>query len=201
MSLTTAALEVLVAKGLSAEDILEVARALEVRKDPTAAARQQRKRDKDRAERDASRVTSRVTPPNDIYSNPPELTPDETIVSSTPKSTRSRKSTGMHPLPDGWEPVLTPAAQQIVDGWPPGWLEARVTEFRDHATDKGRKSKDWQAAFRTWITKADEWQRQRGQHGNDRQSSANGNRGRDGFLNACFAAEDAQTTHLFAGNG
>lgn len=62
-----------------------------------------------------------------------------------------------HRLPDDWEPVLTPASQRIVDGWPPGKFERELTAFRDHAADKGRTSKDWQAAFRTWITKADQW--------------------------------------------
>ncbi len=62
-----------------------------------------------------------------------------------------------HRLPDGWEPVLTEAAQRKVDGWPPGMLEDQLAAFRDHAADKGRTSKDWQAAFRTWITNADRW--------------------------------------------
>ncbi len=164
MSLNAAALRIMAAKGLSALDIAEIAEAMEVRRDPTAAVRQQRKRDKDRAERDASRRDVTRDPPNDNISNPPELSPDETIVSSSPKSASKRKSTAGDALPADWQPILTDAAQRIVDGWPPGWLEARIAEFRDHATDKGRKSKDWQAAFRTWITKADEWQRQREQH-------------------------------------
>ena len=203
MSLTAAALEVLVSKGLSAQDILDVARALEVRRDPTAAERQQRKRERDKAERDASRVTSRVTPPNDIYSNPPVIPQDETIVSSIPKPGRTRKAAaGMAPLPDDWEPVLTAAAQEIVDRWPPGWLEARVAEFRDHATDKGRKSKDWQAAFRTWITKADNWQTQENRNGNHRQGSSQRDRGRvDGFTAALRKVANRETDYPFAGNG
>ena len=56
-----------------------------------------------------------------------------------------------HPLPDDWQPVLTPEAQRVVDGWPPGLFASQLAAFRDHAADKGRLSKDWQAAFRTWI--------------------------------------------------
>ncbi len=59
------------------------------------------------------------------------------------------------PLPDGWEPVLTPAAQQIVDGWPPGMLDRERMAFEAHAATNDRVTKDWQAAFRTWIAKAD----------------------------------------------
>lgn len=62
-----------------------------------------------------------------------------------------------HKMPADWAPVLTPASQRIVDGWPPGMFENQLTAFRDHAADKGRISKDWQAAFRTWLTKADQW--------------------------------------------
>jgi hypothetical protein len=58
-------------------------------------------------------------------------------------------------LPDGWEPVLTPAAQQIVDGWPPGMLDRARMAFEAHAASNDRVTKDWQAAFRTWIAKAD----------------------------------------------
>jgi hypothetical protein len=72
MTLTTAALAVLVSKGLSAADILEVAHALDVRKDPTAAERMRRHRAKKASEGVTRNVTVPVThePPNDIYSNP-----------------------------------------------------------------------------------------------------------------------------------
>lgn len=188
MSLNTAQLEYLASKGMSLSDAIELSRLGDIRKDPTAAARQQRKREKDRAARDVSRRDVTRDPPNDIISNPPELSPDETIVSSSPKSASKRKPAAGEALPDDWQPVLTAAAQRIVDGWPPGWLDARIAEFRDHATDKGRKSKDWQAAFRTWITKADEWQRQRGQHGNDRPSRNYRHGAGDGFTEALQVA-------------
>lgn len=85
-------------------------------------------------------------------------------------------------LPDDWEPVLTPASQRKVDGWPPGKLESELEAFRNHASDKGRTSKDWQAAFRTWIGKADEWHRQRKSAGGNGVASALDKRiGSDGF--------------------
>ncbi len=81
MSLNAATIEILLSKGLSGDDLLEVARAMEKRTDPTAAERQRRCR--------ASRVTSRrdfpldkeipPTPPKEI--NPPisPITSDEVI--------------------------------------------------------------------------------------------------------------------------
>ena len=44
-----------------------------------------------------------------------------------------------------------------IEPWQPGRLERAVNAFRDHAADKGRKSRDWQAAFRKWIENDDKW--------------------------------------------
>lgn len=75
-----------------------------------------------------------------------------------PKRTpKAKRQVGVdHPMPDGWEPALTARAQNIVDGWPPGMRDRELSKFRNHAADKGRLSKDWQAAFRTWIDNAEE---------------------------------------------
>lgn len=84
MKLTTEALEVLVAKGLSAADILDVARALDVRRDPTAAERMRRHRAKKVGNGVTRNVTQDVTPapPNEYISNPPE--PSEASASLPP---------------------------------------------------------------------------------------------------------------------
>src|SRR5690606_23891700 len=92
---------------------------------------------------------------------------EETDVSSLDAPARRAPKRAVK-LPTDWEPVLTPAAQRIVDGWPPGKLDAELQRFRDHAADKGRVSKDWQAAFRTWLTKADEWMIRDGRSGQPR---------------------------------
>lgn len=67
MSLNAATIEILIAKGLSASDILDVARASEVKADRTNAERQARHRAK---RRNAVTVTAVTPSPNDIYSNP-----------------------------------------------------------------------------------------------------------------------------------
>ena len=175
MSIDPAIFRAMVENGATPEMLLAVVEAAAAvdeqrkeRKRAGNAARQKRFRERHAGDDNDSNALQPVTerdPPNDNISNPPVIPQDETIVSSTPKPVRGRKSAGMVPLPDGWEPVLTDAAQEIVNRWPPGWLAARVAEFRDHATDKGRRSKDWQAAFRTWITKADTWQTQENRNG------------------------------------
>jgi len=65
-------------------------------------------------------------------------------------------------LPKDWEPDLTPAAAAIVAAWPAGMLATEIEKFRDHAAAKGRRQVDWQAAFRVWITNANEWRNRDG---------------------------------------
>jgi len=90
-------------------------------------------------------------PPPDTVSAKPSLNHQEPPID---KTTRAKPA---HSLPSGWQPILTPAAQRTVDGWPPGRFEQELAAFTDHAADKGRTSKDWQAAFRTWINNATKW--------------------------------------------
>lgn len=63
MSLNAATIELLIAKGLTATDLLDVARALEKKRDNTNAERQARYRAK---RKDNGRYSNGVTPPNDI---------------------------------------------------------------------------------------------------------------------------------------
>lgn len=77
MSLNAATIEILIAKGLSASDILDVARASECKADRTNAERQARHR-----ARKSNAVTVTPAAPNDIYSNPEN--PSEAKASPSP---------------------------------------------------------------------------------------------------------------------
>lgn len=70
MSLTAAAIRLLAEKGLSALEIAEVAEAMQPTRSPNAE-RQARYRENKKAKTAKRNVTRNVTPPNDIYSNPP----------------------------------------------------------------------------------------------------------------------------------
>lgn len=83
-------------------------------------------------------------------------------------------------LPPDFEPALTDNAQAIVARWPKGMFDRELGKFRDHHTAKGTIYKDWQAAFRTWITNADEWSAGNG----NRAGNRNGGSG-NGLLDAC----------------
>ena len=101
-----------------------------------------------------SRVTNETVPPPQCRPTPATVAPKPSLNHQEPSN---NKDTRARALPADWFPVLTPASQRIVDSWPPGMLEAELEKFRDHASDKGRTSKDWQAAFRTWIKNANSW--------------------------------------------
>lgn len=81
MSLNAATIAVLVGKGMSADDILEIAIASEAKADPTNAARQARFRAKRKAESNAVTVTEdRVSNDRDILTFPdsPQVVSNET---------------------------------------------------------------------------------------------------------------------------
>jgi hypothetical protein len=82
VSLNAATIEILIAKGLSAADLLEVARATEVKADPTNAARQARHR----AKRRSNAVTVTEAPLNEDTSKP--RNPNGTEVPSSPLADR-----------------------------------------------------------------------------------------------------------------
>jgi hypothetical protein len=202
MSLPAAALRLMAEKGLSAIDIAEIAEAIELSASaPTVDAQAERRRAADRERKRNLRNVCGMSAdaPNDIYSNPDIISPNDDKSSLPPRPKSRRKSADGECLPDDWLPSLTPTAQKIVDGWPPGWLDVRLAEFRDHASDKGRKSKDWQAAFRKWLTNANEWGRQR--NGNDRKNGAQAHRGGDGFMHALREAAGGQAPYPDADYG
>lgn len=150
MTLTAAAIRLLAEKGLSALDIADVAEAMQPERSANAE-RQKRYRDNKR------NVTRNVTPPNDIYSNPPELNPIEPNGSIAPRG-RKTKSTR---LAIDWMPEpLTGETAQIVAAWQSGRMERELAKFKDYyAGASGRKGlkNDWQAAWRNWLRNSDEW--------------------------------------------
>jgi len=68
MSLNAAALRIMQEKGLTLDDVVQIAAAMEVRKDNTAADRKRRQRERDKSRRDVTRDT----PLDEYISNPPE---------------------------------------------------------------------------------------------------------------------------------
>lgn len=92
--------------------------------------------------------TPPLSPPNDIYSNPPH----------TPPLQKSGARKGSR-LSDDWQPKPLPAdLAAAVAKWPDGEVAKHLAMFRDWAASapgsKGVKS-DWDAAWRNWLRRVD----------------------------------------------
>lgn len=90
----------------------------------------------------------------------------DTPAKSAPHPRKSRTQTTIEPsrtvnntitahaLPDDWRPTqfgLKTKSREIVDGWPPGEVDAQFEHFAAHHRAKGSKFKDWQDAWSTWV--------------------------------------------------
>jgi hypothetical protein len=94
-------------------------------------------------------------PPNEYISNPPE----KKKTPSSPKGDGSpcHKTN----LPAGWRtPALSlgSKSQRIVDGWPPGKLELERDKFCEHYTSRATRRADWDASWRSWVLKSEEFE-------------------------------------------
>lgn len=91
----------------------------------------------------------------------------DTIRTSKPKKDKPSLAKRAHKtrLPADFEPILTPATDEVVRAWPPGMLERELAQFKDRNTANGQTYDDWQAAFRTWIRNADKWRHNGGRSG------------------------------------
>lgn len=60
-------------------------------------------------------------------------------------------------LPDGWEPSRE-TVEKMHARYPDVDLRAEHEKFTNHHRGKGSRMVDWNAAWRNWIIRADEWQ-------------------------------------------
>lgn len=221
MSLTVEQMLFLAGKGLSIADVIDFAKLNEKPARSANAERQARFRQR---QREGDSVTSNVT--NNVTDNVTDVTipslspsPNENISNphphTHPEITRAHEDENSHVLvwriftaerlgkfpvarriAPHWRPFLTERAQQTVDGWPPGMFDDQLAAFLDHAADKGRTSKDWQAAFRTWITNANRWKpNERNQ--NIRAGSNGGTDRRSGLARAIDRELERSTLSTF----
>lgn len=60
-------------------------------------------------------------------------------------------------LPDDFVPVLTDAAKDVAERIGKARFERELQRFKDHHRGKGSTMADWQAAFRTWLSRCEEY--------------------------------------------
>ena len=126
VSLNAATIEILIAKGLSAADILDVARATEVKADPTNAARQARHRAR---KRNGVTVTPQV-PLEDTSTLPGTDLPDDAIA-SPPPSPRQPVSEAM----DFWNENAAAAGWRTMTARSAARQKATASRLREHGLD------------------------------------------------------------------
>ena len=86
--------------------------------------------------------------------------PTGTGTGTTPEPEPSGARKRATQLPDGWRPDDVTNAK-LAKQYPDIDLDRELAQFTDHARSKGRTAKDWTAAWRMWVRKADEWRRER----------------------------------------
>lgn len=110
----------------------------------------------------ASHMRSHMRSLSESGANPPVPDPDPVITSlaadasdtDTPpldvkaKTTRRKPE---RPLPEDWRPNAVHEAKAQYLGLD---VAAQAVAFRDHAETNDRRARDWDAAFRTWLTRA-----------------------------------------------
>lgn len=139
------------------------------KREDNSASRAKVWREKQKAERNRTQPNAKKRPDTDI---------DTDII--------KRESNAPATLIDpDFSPLLTPNAEKIVKAWPEGMLDSQLFSFINHAQANARTQSDWQAAFRTWIGRAEQ-ERKTKNAANDRSSSASRNRGgkKSGFAAA-----------------
>jgi hypothetical protein len=144
MSFNAAALQMMLDKGLSLSDVVEIATANEQRSDPTAAERKRRQRAKEKAERDMShRDVTRDTVSLKEDQNPSgTVLPDEADASSPVRQPlgEARDHWNEVAAATGWPQVraLSPNRQKLLsarlrehglDGWKAAVARARASPY------------------------------------------------------------------------
>lgn len=85
------------------------------------------------------------------------------VAKSAPKPSENRKEPSppkMRAIPDGWWPQEFGSGTiswKVVNGWPPGELEAQVEQFRAHHGSKNNSFSDLQKAWSTWVLNTRKW--------------------------------------------
>lgn len=82
-------------------------------------------------------------------------------------------------LPTHWEPDAQTVCWARGEAFDDEAIERELARFADHARTKGRACRDWNAAFRNWLRKAQDYDAERS------RAFASDRRRGDGILDAC----------------
>ena len=94
--------------------------------------------------------TVTATPPLSRPPNENNLTPPPIPPINKPRAHEGREIS----IPDDWQPMpfgTGTESRSVVDGWPPGELKRQAEHFAAHHHKTGKRFKNWQAAWSTWV--------------------------------------------------
>lgn len=100
----------------------------------------------------------------------PEPEPEKKTTRDKSLVAKEKRAT---PIPDTWQPNDKHREYAHTHMLP---LQREADAFRDHAIAHGRKLKDWDAGFRTWLRKALDYQSAHPQQVTDLWTDSNGER-------------------------
>lgn len=126
--------------------------------------------------------SSSVVSPARTQKADPFPCPDDVDTSDWNGLKANRKAKRAPLTEAAYRQIITKLDRWKQDGWPPGPIVACAAE------------RGWTTVFETDEMKGRN-------NANNRQRSTGGNRGRDGFLNACFDAGAPHADYPYAGNG
>jgi hypothetical protein len=172
MSIAPEILEAMKDAGASIDVILAAIRADQALADKAAEERRAKDRERQRRHRLSRPVT--VTPRDGCDAPPKENIHTPPVSPTKPNGLEPPKAKIKIPLPQNWKPdpiKVDGEAGKIVAGWPAGRMERELSKFKDNALAGNVKHSDWNAAFRNWIKKADEFDER---YGRPKQSSIPG---------------------------
>jgi hypothetical protein len=141
-------LDELIAKGVSSDTILAVARLIadaEITNDRRARNRDRMSSVRTRAHTNEHVRTNENTRKHTETPPPAYTTPPKEIK---PKKVLSAK----HALPTDFELSESDKQHAFDRGWTPDKLQSELARFVDHARANNRKQADWHAAWRNWVT-------------------------------------------------
>jgi hypothetical protein len=103
-------------------------------------------------------LDARVTPRRrqaDVTVTPQRRVEESRVEESAAAAASPKKGSQ---VPEGWEPSLeTLERLRTKKGFPPGIITSELERFRDYHRSKGSVFKDFEAAFRNWMSNAREF--------------------------------------------
>jgi len=153
MNLNSAALKIMIAKGLTLEDVADIVAANEVTRDPTAAERQARcrARKRDKSQRD---VTRDMGSPNESILTPPGITPTPSGVGPVDGLKKSRGTR----LPEDWTlPPEWAAWAKERRKWTGSEIAEEALLFANYwqaRSGAGAVHRDWFKTWQNWVVRS-----------------------------------------------